>query len=860
MTPTSGAGDEVVGACMAAQHLRRRVQARQATSPGAAGARRLALPARLEMRWNRPERRLWPVSWLAMTRTTMARPERERFEHLVRTCHAAVFRAARRLLADDAAAADVTQEVFLRVWTGRVRLDAADQPRAVLAWLAVRQAANTLRARRRRRDHETHAMHDHADSIADPVHDTARRDLAARAATLLDQLPADLRLPVQLRHQDELPLAAIGEALALPTSTVHDRIQRGLAVLRERLQRDGHGLAVAALPDLLGGAVPPPAPTGLEGRLLALPNLLPAAAAWSKALLVGLAGGVLAIGFAVARGGAIPEPIPLARSAVEAPAAAVVVRPPAEAGRREAVAQDPPPAPRPPTAAPTAPPAPRGDRFAATFTGTVHDASGAPVVGASVQPVAGGGYKPFELGQAATTDARGAFTVTARSDWLAATQLRLHVREHGRLLLDSGDLAVPGAGVEPAVVALVLPASAGLATTQYELAVTVRDEQGAALPGVMAVLYEDSGRPPSLGWRTRRDALATSDAAGVATVRGRGVGRRWLFVDGRPVGRASVLREHALTAGAQAVVVTLPTGGELTVQVTSVPGAVARGGKPWLVEDATELSLEPKRRGREWQFSGLGRGAYTLHAADAAVPGVTAAMGRATITVKDPEDTRDVGDHMAELHGELVDAATGEVVPFGPFEVEVHAHLADGSSLVSDGIEPPRPAQRMTDGQQRRAFRFTGLSSGRLALVASVPGYAIACQVFELQARDLRAGLRVPLQRPATVRGRVVDAMGQPVVGATVLALGTGPLADHHLEAWRAHRGRRADPGAADPSFTPLRSWTRDEGLFALTELPPETPLRLVAMHDELGFAVLALPPLRAKESAAELVLKLAPR
>ena len=39
------------------------------------------------------------------------------------------------------------------------------------------------------------------------------------------------------------------------------------------------------LPDLLGGIPAPPAPHGLEGRLLALPSLLPAVATWSKALL-----------------------------------------------------------------------------------------------------------------------------------------------------------------------------------------------------------------------------------------------------------------------------------------------------------------------------------------------------------------------------------------------------------------------------------------------------------------------------------------------------------------------------------------------------------------------------------------------
>ncbi len=290
-----------------------------------------------------------------------------------------------------------------------------------------------------------------------------------------------------------------------------------------------------------------------------------------------------------------------------------------------------------------------------------------------------------------------------------------------------------------------------------------------------------------------------------------------------------------------------------------MPAAAANGGTPWLEDDATGQWLQPQQDHGAWRFRGLGGGRHTLRTSDAAVPGITAATDRATITVKDPHDLRDVGDHMAELHGELVDAASGDVVPFGPFDVEVHAVLGDGSSYAPDGIEPPAPAQRAAEGGPRTAFHFTGLTAGRWAVVATVKGYAVACQTFDLRARDLRAGLRVPLLRPATVRGRVVDAQGQPVAGATVLVLGTGPLADRRLEAWRTYEGRKADPGAAEPSFTPLRGWTRDGGAFALAQLPPETPLRLVARHDALGFAVLALPPLRAGEAAAELVLKLVP-
>jgi hypothetical protein len=142
-----------------------------------------------------------------------------------------------------------------------------------------------------------------------------------------------------------------------------------------------------------------------------------------------------------------------------------------------------------------------------------------------------------------------------------------------------------------------------------------------------------------------------------------------------------------------------------------------------------------------------------------------------------------------------------------------------------------------SSAERKRNFALGATLPGTTNTKSEMPAIVLPTQKFdgknvpvELQARDLRAGLRVPLLRPATVRGRVVDAMGQPVVGATVLVLGTGPLADRHLEAWRAHRGRSADPGAADPSFAPLL----ELGVVKVSADPDDARARRV-MLTELG-------------------------
>jgi RNA polymerase sigma-70 factor (ECF subfamily) len=799
-----------------------------------------------------------PAGVLAVMTQAMTRPDRTTFEQMVHTCHAAVFRAARRIVCDDAAAADVTQEVFLRVWTGKVRIEATDNPKAVLVWFAVRQAANRNRAGRRRDQHEENAMRTNPAATIDPVVATERRDLHAQVARLVDELPDELRLPLLLRHQDDLPLAAIGGALALPTSTVHDRIQRGLERLRLRLAHGGQPLAVAALPGLLAEVDIAPAPTGLERRLLDLPNLLPAMATLPKVALAVLAVGVLAAGFAVANGLVGGEPAP----AVAAPVvtARVEQQDPAPPPARQPAAT---PAERRVPGGAVPMPTPKGaaaEPWQETFTGSVRDAAGFPVVAAQVQVVAGGGYKPFELGASTTTDARGVFTVAARSDWLHPERVRIHVREHGRLLLDSGDLVGKRDASAPPL-EFVLPASIAPANEAFDLTVAVRTTDGMPLPGAKAMLYAGGTGTPSLHWRTPSEAAGEAGPDGRARVQGRGLGRRWLFVDGRPVGCVSVLQPIELkAAGVQTAEVVLARGRELTVVVAGVDGYEPTNGEPWLEHDATGLWLQPERRADVWHFRGLADGTYTVRCADAAVRGVSADAGRVTITVKDAADPSDVGDHMAELHGELVDATTGDVVPFGPFDIEVHPVLAEGSTWAADGIEPPSPAQRAEMGGKRASFRYTGLEAGRWAVVVRMEGRATTCQVFELGARDIRHGLRIALQAPATLRGRVVDAHGRAVAGAAVVAVGVGSLPDRQIEAWRAYRRRTQAPGAAAPSFTPLAGRTQEPGTFALRDVPPDTQLRLVAMHDELGFVVLPVPPLRAGETVGDLELRLAPR
>jgi len=354
------------------------------------------------------------------------------------------------------------------------------------------------------------------------------------------------------------------------------------------------------------------------------------------------------------------------------------------------------------------------------------------------------------------------------------------------------------------------------------------------------------------------EASASSGADGRALLRGRGIGSKWLFVDGRNRQRTSEHRRMRVDSGIPGVTaVVLAPGAELRVVVTTVSGRALEWGAPWLEDERTGLvfagAAEPDGSHR---FRGLGPGPFTVHArgdgatSPAARSGVVPGEQPVALRLKEHDDERDIGDHLAELHGELVDGTTSAVAGSGPFQVEVERLAAEGSSWPFDGIAPSSVAQQkeMPDGSWTR-FHETGLAAGRWLVTAQVPGYARAGLAVELRAHQIRAGLRVVLQRPAAVRGVVRGKNGDPLAGAFVFVVGIGPLPDALLAAWQQWHPPAGEPRAGEPPWPALSRRSDELGRYAFRDPPPRVAFRLAAFHAEHGLVVAPLPILRAGDN-----------
>ncbi|MBL8749392.1 MAG: sigma-70 family RNA polymerase sigma factor [Planctomycetes bacterium] len=797
----------------------------------------------------------------------MTRLSDERFESLVRDHHAVVYRAAHRLVGDAALAADVAQDVFLRVLEGKVRLEAAANERATLCWFATRLAANTMRSRRRRAHHEENAMRPDPLSTDDPAEASSVHDLHHTVQRLVDNLPRDLQVPLLMRCQDELTFAAIGTALRLPESTVHDRFQQALRRLRTALSGRGFVVATLGLDDLVARTATVAAPVDLQARLLALPAsaALGVAALGQRAattLVVLMAGTAIAAGAWWLRTEHAPR-------LVETTGVAAAFVPAPGSGGLEA--QDPSPARRERPAESARAPVPTNDGVRAanvaversTFRGTVLDAAAWPVAGASVVVVAAGGLKPFVLGDT-VTDAAGAFVVGVDPSELSPRRVRVRVSEGTQLLVETDELPLPrAADAEP--LALVVPDSLGTATTRWELAVTVRDEHGAALAGVPVSLVPGKDAVPRVDW-VRPETGGATGLDGRVALGGRTLGAKFLFVDGRKLGRRSVLEPITIgRAGGVRREVCLASGRELAVRVAAVDDADLGWVDVWAEDEAIGIrhTAEPGRDG-VLSVRGLGDGTYRLHVAGTTEwspferRGVRATGGPATVRLKRRDDVRDVGDHMAELHGRLVDARSGELVQYSAFQVDVLPLRTGESTLASDRIVPRGAVQQLEAAGQWARFDEVGLAAGSYGVIVKVPGYAGMVGEFALRENEVLADVRMVLERGVEVRGRVVGADGSPARRAHVFLVGEGALADECLAKWRGVTDAARDR-TADPSHLVWSAWTGEDGAFVLRDVPASTALRIVARRDD-GFAVASVATPAAGNVAEPPALRLAPR
>lgn len=156
-----------------------------------------------------------------------------------RARHLELVRLAALLLGDSAAAEDVVQDVFARVWEGRDRLAAA----GFTAGYFYRAVVNGCRSVHRRQG--ALLTGGTAEAALLPQPGTSAEDVVLRAdedrqvLRALAALPRRQREALILRYYQRFSEAEIAEAMGISRGTVKSTTARGLAALGRRLRQEG---------------------------------------------------------------------------------------------------------------------------------------------------------------------------------------------------------------------------------------------------------------------------------------------------------------------------------------------------------------------------------------------------------------------------------------------------------------------------------------------------------------------------------------------------------------------------------------------------------------------------------------------
>lgn len=129
---------------------------------------------------------------------------------------------------------DVTQDVFVNVFNKMHTFRFGSEFGTWVHRLAVNDALQHLRRKRRRTAQSLDESHLHATSASAPSHDRAA-DLKELFETAFARLDVELRMILELKEVQKLSYAEIAEIVGIPEGTVGSRLNRARRELRLHL-------------------------------------------------------------------------------------------------------------------------------------------------------------------------------------------------------------------------------------------------------------------------------------------------------------------------------------------------------------------------------------------------------------------------------------------------------------------------------------------------------------------------------------------------------------------------------------------------------------------------------------------------
>lgn len=159
--------------------------------------------------------------------------DRRAFADVYDALAARVYGVVKRVLRDPAMSEEVTQEVFVEIWSKASRFEQTQG--SLTTWattIARRRAIDRVRREQSQRDRADALSREPVPESSDPADVVGGSFDSARVNAALAQLPPDQRIVIRLAFIEGRTHEAIAGQLDLPLGTVKGRVRGGLKHLR----------------------------------------------------------------------------------------------------------------------------------------------------------------------------------------------------------------------------------------------------------------------------------------------------------------------------------------------------------------------------------------------------------------------------------------------------------------------------------------------------------------------------------------------------------------------------------------------------------------------------------------------------
>ena len=160
------------------------------------------------------------------------------FSYLVSIYQKLVLHIVRRMVTDDAAAADICQDVFVKVYQKLGEFRGQAKLSTWIAQIAYNHAVNHLRKRKQLQEvsvDEGRAIAQQADCVVADEPWQLPSDARAILMQKVEELPHQYRVVLTLFYLEEFSLREIGEVTGMPEGTIKSYLSRAKQLLREKL-------------------------------------------------------------------------------------------------------------------------------------------------------------------------------------------------------------------------------------------------------------------------------------------------------------------------------------------------------------------------------------------------------------------------------------------------------------------------------------------------------------------------------------------------------------------------------------------------------------------------------------------------